>query len=79
MPKNQMYTAAEIKAINKKAQILKDRVFYNIRSILGNNDCIFYFLLGGPQSGKCCSVTDFYCSQQVKYGTLFYWIRLTDA
>ena len=45
MPKNQMYTAKEIKAINKKAQILKDRVFYNIRSILGNNDCIFYFLL----------------------------------
>lgn len=79
MPKNQMYTAKEIKAINKKAQILKDRVFYNIRSILGNNDCIFYFLLGGPQSGKSYSVTDFYCSQQVKYGTPFYWIRLTDA
>ena len=52
MPKNQMYTAKEIKVINKKAQILKDRVFYNIRSIIGHNDCIFYFLLGGPQSGK---------------------------
>ena len=41
MNKNQMYTVKEIKVINKKAQILKDRVFYNIRSIIGHNDCIF--------------------------------------
>ena len=79
MGKNQPYTMAELKAVNRKQKMLENRVFYNIRSILGHNDCIFYFLLGGPQSGKSYSVTDFYCSQQVKYKTPFYWIRLTDA
>lgn len=69
----------ELDAAKKKEQMLKYRIFYRIRSILGHNDCIFYFLLGGPQSGKSYSVTDFYCEQQVKYKTPFYWIRLTDA
>lgn len=79
MSKTQPYTMAELKAVNKKQKMLENRVFYNIRSILGHNDCIFYFLLGGPQSGKSYSVTDFYCSQQAKYKTPFYWIRLTDT
>lgn len=79
MGKNQPYTIAELKAINKKKEMLDNRIFYRIRSILGHNDCIFFFLLGGPQSGKSYSVTDFYCEQQVKYKTPFYWIRLTDA
>ena len=79
MGKNQPYTMKEIKAINKKKEMLDNRIFYRIRSILGHNDCIFFFLLGGPQSGKSYSVTDFYCEQQVKYKTPFYWIRLTDA
>ena len=72
-------TSAELKAANKRKEMLDNRIFYRIRSILGHNDCIFYFLLGGPQSGKSYSVTDFYCEQQVKYKTPFYWIRLTDA
>ena len=72
-------TSAELKAANKREQMLRDRIFYRIRSIVGHSDCIFFFLLGGPQTGKSYSVTDFYCEQYVKYKTPFYWIRLTDT
>lgn len=79
MGKNQPYTMKEIKALKKKKELLDNRIFYRIRSIIGHSDCIFFFLLGGPQTGKSYSVTDFYCDQYKKYGTPFYWIRLTDA
>ena len=60
-------------------QKLRDRAFYDIRSILGNgNWAIFYFLLGGRQAGKSYSVTKFYVEQFVKTGTPFYWLRLTE-
>lgn len=65
--------------MDQKEIILRNRIFYRIRSIIGHSDCIFFFLLGGPQTGKSYSVTDFYCDQYKKYKTPFYWIRLTDA
>lgn len=70
------------KEIVKKVQKerLRERTFYDIRSILGNaNWAIFYILLGGRQAGKSYSVTDFYVKDFKKNGTPFYWLRLTDT
>ena len=61
-----------------KAKVLRDREFYDIRSILGNDWAIFYLLLGGRQAGKSYSVTDFYIKQFMSDGTPFYWLRLTE-
>ena len=57
---------------------MPDREFYNIRSILGNDWAMFYFLLGAREAGKSYAVTDFFCNQFVKYGRPFYWLRLSD-
>lgn len=59
----------------KKAKLMQ-REFYDIRSILGNDWAMFYILLGGRQSGKSYSVTDFFVGQYKKYKTPFYWLRL---
>lgn len=53
--------------------------FYKLRSILGYDYMIYYFLLGGRMAGKSYAVCDFYISQFVKYGRPFYWLRLTEA
>ena len=62
----------------KKREML-NREWYSLRSILGNQWAIFYFLLGGREAGKSYAVTDFYVRQFKKYGRPFYWLRLTDA
>ena len=53
--------------------------FYKLRSILGYDWAIYYFLLGGRMAGKSYAVADFYVSQFLKYGRPFYWLRLTEA
>lgn len=53
--------------------------FYKLRSILGYDWAIYYFLLGGRMAGKSYAVADFYVSQFMKYGRPFYWLRLTEA
>lgn len=53
--------------------------FYKLRSILGYDWAIYYFLLGGRMAGKSYAVCDFYISQFMKYGRPFYWLRLTEA
>ena len=53
--------------------------FYKLRSILGYDYMIYYFLLGGRMAGKSYAVCDFYISQFVKYNRPFYWLRLTEA
>lgn len=58
---------------------LKNREFYKIRSILGNDWAIFYFLLGGREAGKSYATTEFFVKQFVDYGRPFYWLRLTDT
>lgn len=63
-----------------KAQNRKNKLpFYRLRSILGYDYMIYYFLLGGRMAGKSYAVTDFYVSQFVEYGRPFYWLRLTEA
>ena len=53
--------------------------FYKLRSILGYDYMIYYFLLGGRMAGKSYAVADFYVSQFIRYGRPFYWLRLTEA
>lgn len=53
--------------------------FYKLRSILGYDYMIYYFLLGGRMAGKSYAVTDFYVHQFFEYGRPFYWLRLTEA
>lgn len=42
------------------------------------NWALFYILLGGRESGKSYSVTNFFCRQFVNKGIPFIWLRLTD-
>ena len=56
----------------------RDSEWYILRSILGNDWAIFYFLLGGREVGKSYSVTDFYVRQWKTLGRPFYWLRLTE-
>lgn len=64
----------------RKAQLKKDTLpFYRLRSILGYDYMIYYFLLGGRMAGKSYAVTDFYVHQFFEYGRPFYWLRLTEA
>lgn len=71
----------EIAAFNKKKrkQEMLNREWYSLRSILGYQWAMFYFLLGGREAGKSYAVTDFYVNQWKKYGRPFYWLRLTEA
>lgn len=61
----------------KKAQI--NREWYSLRSILGENWAIFYFLLGGREAGKSYAVTQMFLNQWKKFKRPFTWLRLTDA
>ena len=64
----------------KQMGLYKSREWYSLRPILGNaNWAIFYLLLGGRESGKSYSVTDFFVSQWKTLGVPFYWLRLTEA
>lgn len=56
-----------------------NREWYSLRSVLGNDWALFYFLLGGREAGKSYAVTDFYVRQWKRYRRPFYWLRLTDA
>lgn len=69
---------SEIKRRVKKKEML-NREWYSLRSILGYDWAIFYFLLGGREAGKSYAVTDFYVRQFKKYGRPFYWLRLSEA
>lgn len=67
-----------LSVINAKQKKAKSP-FYRLRSILGYDWAIYYFLLGGRMAGKSYAVADFYVSQFFKYGRPFYWLRLTEA
>ena len=62
----------------RKAETL-NREFYSLRSLLGYDWAIFYFLIGGREAGKSYATTDFFCKQWRKYGRPFYWIRLSET
>ena len=53
--------------------------WYNLRPVLGHaNWALFYVLLGAREAGKSYAVTDYFCSEFVKHGIPFIWLRLTD-
>lgn len=56
-----------------------NREWYSLRSILGYQWAMFYFLLGGREAGKSYATTDFFVGQWKKYKRPFYWLRLTEA
>lgn len=58
---------------------LKNREYYLLRSLLGNDWAMFYFLLGGREAGKSYATTDFFCKQFIDYGRPFYWLRLSET
>lgn len=66
------------KQLIKKYEKL-NREWYSLRSILGNDWAIFYFLLGGREAGKSYATTDFFCRQWKVYGRPFYWMRLSET
>jgi hypothetical protein len=66
----------KIKEQNKK-RALVNREWYSLRSLIGNDWAIFYFLLGGREIGKSYRTTAFYVNQYRKYSRPFYWLRLT--
>ncbi len=72
----------ELIALHKQslALIKKTKLpFYKLRSILGYDWAIYYYLLGGRMAGKSYAVTDFFVHQFFEYGRPFYWLRLTEA
>jgi hypothetical protein len=64
---------------SKKYQLFEDREWYNLRSLLGNDWAMFYFLLGGREAGKSYATTKFFVSQWRKYRRPFTWMRLTET
>ena len=64
----------------KKEEILNNRAFYDIRSILGNSNWAEIFaILGGRDVGKSYQVFDLFCHQWFKFGrTPFTWLRLSE-
>lgn len=50
-----------------------------LRSLLGHQWPMFYFLVGGRETGKSYAVTEFYVRRFKKNGNPFIWLRLTEA
>ena len=72
MPKN------HVKALLKK-KAKREAEWYSIRSLLGNQWALFYFMIGGREVGKSYATTEFFVRQWKRYGRPFYWLRLTEA
>lgn len=63
-----------------QASITKSKLpFYKLRSILGYDWAIYYYLLGGRMAGKSYAVLDFFLSQWKEHNRIFYWLRLTEG
>ena len=69
--------AASDAAAAHKAKV--NREWYSLRSLLGNDNMIFFLLLGGREAGKSYAVTKCYVNQWRRKHRPFYWMRLTDA
>ena len=76
MDKGRKIVKESLKAAYRREEL--NREWYSLRSILGNDWALFYFLLGGREAGKSYSVTDFYVRQWKTLGRPFYWLRLTE-
>ena len=64
---------------SKKYEQFQDREWYNLRSILGNDWAMFYYLLGGREAGKSYAVLRFFIWQWKTKGRPFTWMRLTET
>ena len=64
---------------SKKKKYPQSRKWFNLRSILGNDWALFFFLIGGREIGKSYATTKFFVKQFIKYGRPFYWLRLSDS
>lgn len=53
----------------------------NLRSLLGNQNCMFYCILGGRMTGKSYALTDYLCNQKRKKGDQVknYWLRISET
>ena len=60
-------------------ELLNQREFYRLNSLLGNDWAMFYILIGGREAGKSYAVTECYVNQYKRYHRPFYWMRLTDT
>lgn len=58
---------------------LKAREWYSLRSILGYQWAMFYFLLGGREAGKSYATTRFFVSQWKQHERPFIWLRLSET
>lgn len=63
----------------ERMELLKQREWYSLRSILGYQWAMFYFLLGGREAGKSYATTRFFVSQWRQYGRPFIWLRLSET
>lgn len=71
------------KTIEDKKRKQKSSRWYarNLRSLLGNNWCMFFAVLGGRMTGKSYALTDYLCNQKKKKGDQVknYWLRISDT
>ena len=70
------HVARKVKKTALDAMVSRARqgksAFYRLRSILGYDWAIYYFLLGGRMAGKSYAVLDLYLHQFFEYGRVFY-------
>lgn len=71
------------KTIEDKKRKQKSSRWYarNLRSLLGNNWCMFFAVLGGRMTGKSYALTDYLCNQKKKKGDQVknYWLRISET
>lgn len=74
---------AVVRKQNEKRELMKrlyqEKEWYTVRNILGNNDCIFYILIGGRERGKSYSVMKYCLTQWKLYDKPFTWMRLNEV
>lgn len=64
----------------RKAKIFKAGEWYSIRSLLGNaNWAWFFVMLGARESGKSYAVMEYFIKKWKQKGIPFYWLRLNEA
>ena len=77
--------AKEKRGIAKAVQAAEEveraqKEWYSLRRILGNSNwAIFYILLGGRETGKSYSITEFFVKKWKQKKIPFIWIRLNEA
>lgn len=66
-------------ARQKKKEEMLNREWYSLRSLIGNDWAIFFFMLGGREAGKSYATTEFFVRQWRRYQRPFFWLRLSDT